>query len=164
MVITADAGLYSYQSLRMIIDAGADAILRVGANVGLPVVRWLPDGSYLSCITEPGEKSTHYLAGYLSCAPSASSAARPRARRLFPLKKLTSATRAAIEEILEKPKSNRGERSCPRRVKRTRHNSYTRENRKIRTSAIALRQPLRSSTLPLNLTALTATAIQTVTD
>jgi hypothetical protein len=60
MVVMADAGLYSYQSLRMIIDAGADAILRVGANVGLPVVRWLPDGSYLSYITEPGEKSRHY--------------------------------------------------------------------------------------------------------
>lgn len=60
MVVMADAGLYSHQSLRMIIDAGADAILRVGANVGLPVVRRLPDGSYLSYITEPGEKSRHY--------------------------------------------------------------------------------------------------------
>jgi Insertion element 4 transposase N-terminal/Transposase DDE domain len=60
MVVMADAGLYSYQSLRLIIDAGADAIFRVGANVGLPVVQWLPDGSYLSYITEPGEKSRHY--------------------------------------------------------------------------------------------------------
>jgi Insertion element 4 transposase N-terminal/Transposase DDE domain len=60
MVVMADAGLYSYQSLRLIIDARADAIFRVGANVGLPLVQWLPDGSYLSYITEPGEKSRHY--------------------------------------------------------------------------------------------------------
>ena len=50
MVVMADAGLYSYQSLRMIIDARADAIFRVGANVGLPVLEWLPDGSYISYI------------------------------------------------------------------------------------------------------------------
>jgi len=60
MAVMADAGLYSYQHLRIIIDAGADAILRVGANVGLPVLEWLPDGSYLSFIAEPGEKSKHY--------------------------------------------------------------------------------------------------------
>jgi hypothetical protein len=56
MVVMADAGLYSYQSLRMIIDAGADAIFRVGANVGLPVLEWLPDGSYISYIAGSGEK------------------------------------------------------------------------------------------------------------
>jgi hypothetical protein len=60
MVVMADAGLYSYQSLRMIIDAGADAIFRVGANVGLPVLEWLPDGSYISYIAGSGEKSRHY--------------------------------------------------------------------------------------------------------
>jgi hypothetical protein len=44
----------------MIIDAGADAIFRVGANVGLPVLEWLPDGSYISYIAGSGEKSRHY--------------------------------------------------------------------------------------------------------
>jgi len=60
MVVMADAGLYSYQSLQMIIDAGADAIFRVGANVGLPALEWLSDGSYISYISGPGEKSRHY--------------------------------------------------------------------------------------------------------
>jgi hypothetical protein len=60
MAVMTDAGLYSYQLLRQIIDAGADAILRVGANVGLPALEWLPDGSYVSHITEPGEKARHY--------------------------------------------------------------------------------------------------------
>ena len=35
-----------------------------------------------------------------------------------------AATKEAIEEILEKPNPNRRERSCPRAVKRARHNQY----------------------------------------
>jgi hypothetical protein len=31
-------------------QTGADLLWRVNANLGLPVVRWLPDGSYLSVI------------------------------------------------------------------------------------------------------------------
>jgi hypothetical protein len=60
MVVMADAGLYSYRHLRMIIDAGADAVLRIGANVGLPVLEWLPDGSYLSYIADPDDKRKQY--------------------------------------------------------------------------------------------------------
>ena len=56
MIVMADAGLYSYKHLRMVIDAGVDALFRVGANVGLPVLEWLPDGSYLSFIAEPAAK------------------------------------------------------------------------------------------------------------
>jgi transposase IS4-like protein/DDE family transposase len=56
MIVMVDAGLYSYRHLRMVIDAGADALFRVGANVGLPVLEWLPDGSYRSFIADPGEK------------------------------------------------------------------------------------------------------------
>jgi Insertion element 4 transposase N-terminal/Transposase DDE domain len=56
MIVMADAGLYSYKHFRMVIDAGADALFRVGANVGLPVLGWLPDGSYLSFIADPAEK------------------------------------------------------------------------------------------------------------
>jgi hypothetical protein len=52
-------------------------------------------------------------------------AARSRTRRLFPLQRLLAATRAAIKEILERPNPNRRERSYPRKVKRTRHNSFT---------------------------------------
>jgi hypothetical protein len=42
MIVMVDAGLYSYPNLRAVIDAGADALFRVGANVGLPVLEWLP--------------------------------------------------------------------------------------------------------------------------
>ena len=56
MIVMADAGLYSYKHLRMVIDAGADTLFRVGANVGLPVLEWLPDGSYRSYIAEPAAK------------------------------------------------------------------------------------------------------------
>lgn len=56
MMIIADAGLYSYENFRLVAGAGADALFRVGANVGLPVLEWLPDGSYLSYIADPDEK------------------------------------------------------------------------------------------------------------
>jgi hypothetical protein len=57
MLVLADSGLYSYENFRMVIDAGADAVFRVGANVRLPLLEWLPDGSYLSFIAEPAEKA-----------------------------------------------------------------------------------------------------------
>jgi len=58
MLVLADAGLYSYENFRTVLGAGADALFRVGANVGvLPVLEWLPDGSYLSFIAEPAEKA-----------------------------------------------------------------------------------------------------------
>lgn len=57
MIVMGDAGLYSYKHFRMVIDAGADALFRIGANVGLPVLEWLADGSYLSFIAEPAEKA-----------------------------------------------------------------------------------------------------------
>jgi hypothetical protein len=57
MIVMADSGLYSYTNFRMVIDAGADALFRVGANVGLPVLKWFPDGSYLSYIADSAEKA-----------------------------------------------------------------------------------------------------------
>jgi hypothetical protein len=57
MIVMADAGLYSYKNFRMMIDAGADVLFRIGANVGLPVLEWLPDGSYLSFIADSAEKA-----------------------------------------------------------------------------------------------------------
>jgi Insertion element 4 transposase N-terminal/Transposase DDE domain len=56
MIVMVDAGLYSYANLRAVIDAGADALFRVGANVDLPVLEWLPDGSYRSYIADPDAK------------------------------------------------------------------------------------------------------------
>ncbi len=52
MLVMADAGLYSYTNFKMVLDAGADALFRVGANVELPVLEWFTDGSYLSFIAQ----------------------------------------------------------------------------------------------------------------
>jgi hypothetical protein len=56
MLVMVDAGLYSYQHLRMVTDAGADVLFRVGANVGLPILKWFSDGSYLSYIADSDAK------------------------------------------------------------------------------------------------------------
>jgi hypothetical protein len=57
MIIMADSGLYSYTNFRMAIDAGADALFRIGANLDLPALEWFPDGSYLSFIADSPEKA-----------------------------------------------------------------------------------------------------------
>jgi hypothetical protein len=57
MLVMADAGLYSYTNFKMVLDAGADALFRVGANVELPILEWFPDGSYLSFIADSKEKA-----------------------------------------------------------------------------------------------------------
>jgi hypothetical protein len=57
MIVMADSGLYSYTNFKMVLDAGADALFRVGANVELPILKWFPDGSYLSFIADSKEKA-----------------------------------------------------------------------------------------------------------
>lgn len=57
MLVMVDSGLYSYTNLKMALDAGADALFRVGANVDLPVLEWFPDGSFLSFIADSREKA-----------------------------------------------------------------------------------------------------------
>src|ERR1700690_3228461 len=57
MIVMADSGLYSYTNFKMVLDAGADALFRVGANVQFPVMEWLPDGSYLTFIADSKEKA-----------------------------------------------------------------------------------------------------------
>jgi hypothetical protein len=57
MTVMADPGLYSYTNARMVPDAGAGALFRVGANADLPVPEWFPDGSCRSYIADPEEKA-----------------------------------------------------------------------------------------------------------
>lgn len=57
MIVMADSGLYSYTNFKMVLDAGADALFRVGANVELPILEWFADGSYLSYIADSKEKA-----------------------------------------------------------------------------------------------------------
>lgn len=56
MLVMADRGLYSYDLLTKVLATGADMCFRVSATLDLPVLKWLPDGSYLSYIPEPAAK------------------------------------------------------------------------------------------------------------
>jgi transposase IS4-like protein/DDE family transposase len=71
MLVTADRGLYSYELVTAVAAAGADFCLRATARLDLPVLAWLPDGSYRSYIAEPRAKNltrnkNRLLAGTMS--------------------------------------------------------------------------------------------------
>jgi hypothetical protein len=53
MLVTADRHLYSFDLWRKFRETGADLLWRVGVGVSLPVLTWLPDGSYLSIAFHP---------------------------------------------------------------------------------------------------------------
>lgn len=57
MLVMVDRGLYSYELLSTALATGADVCFRVNVTLELPVLRWLPDGSYLSYIAEPHTKA-----------------------------------------------------------------------------------------------------------
>jgi Insertion element 4 transposase N-terminal/Transposase DDE domain len=57
MLVMADRGIYSYDLIRAVAAAGADFALRVSAKLDLPVLEWLPDGSYRSYIAQPQRKA-----------------------------------------------------------------------------------------------------------
>jgi len=50
MLVIADRNFYSFDLWEEFRRTGADLLWRVNANLGLPVLRWLPDGSYLSVV------------------------------------------------------------------------------------------------------------------
>jgi len=50
MLITADRNFYGFDLWQEFRRTGADLLWRVNANLNLPVMRWLSDGSYLSLI------------------------------------------------------------------------------------------------------------------
>jgi Insertion element 4 transposase N-terminal/Transposase DDE domain len=50
MLVIADRNFYSFDLWQEFRQTGADLLWRVNANLELAVVRWLPDGSYLSVI------------------------------------------------------------------------------------------------------------------
>ena len=57
MLVLADRGLWSYPLASAVTAAGADFCFRVTARLDLPVLQWLPDGSYLSYVAEPKNKN-----------------------------------------------------------------------------------------------------------
>jgi hypothetical protein len=56
MLVTADAGVYSYDLWKSASQTPADLVWRVTESLDLPVLETLPDGSYLSAIGDPAQK------------------------------------------------------------------------------------------------------------
>jgi hypothetical protein len=59
MLITADRNFYGFPLWRKALDTGADLLWRVNANLTLPVVTTLPDGSYTSIVYRPRLLARH---------------------------------------------------------------------------------------------------------
>jgi hypothetical protein len=53
MLVLADRNFYSYQAWQQATETGAALLWRVSATLTLPVLQWLPDGSYRSVVINP---------------------------------------------------------------------------------------------------------------
>lgn len=53
MLVLADRNFYSYQAWQQAVATGAHLLWRVSATLTLPVLAWLPDGSYRSVLINP---------------------------------------------------------------------------------------------------------------
>jgi hypothetical protein len=53
MLVLADRNFYSYQAWQQARATGAQLLWRVSAGLRLPVLEWLPDGSYRSVLINP---------------------------------------------------------------------------------------------------------------
>ena len=53
MLVLADRNFYHYQAWRQAVATGAHLLWRVSATLTLPVLAWLPDGSYRSVLINP---------------------------------------------------------------------------------------------------------------
>lgn len=53
MLVVADRNFYSYQAWQQAVATAAELLWRVSANLTLPVLEWLPDGSYRSLVINP---------------------------------------------------------------------------------------------------------------
>jgi len=53
MLVLADRNFYSYQAWQQAVATGAALLWRVSASLRLPVLAWLPDGSYRSVLINP---------------------------------------------------------------------------------------------------------------
>lgn len=62
MLVMADSGFYSWRLWDLYAASGAALCWRVGAGVVLPLVRHLPDGSYLALIFAPNTAATRKAA------------------------------------------------------------------------------------------------------
>ena len=53
MLVLADRNFYSYQAWQQAVATGAALLWRVSASLTLPVLEWLPDGSFRSVLINP---------------------------------------------------------------------------------------------------------------
>ena len=78
MLVLADRNFYSYQAWRQAVATGAALLWRVSASLRLPVLAWLPDGSFRSVTDHaaPTSAAKHQV----SVSGRHPQAARPRRR------------------------------------------------------------------------------------
>jgi hypothetical protein len=57
-LVLADRGFYSWQGWCAAADTGAELVWRLKANIGLPVLDLLPDGSYRSVLVSPAVRGS----------------------------------------------------------------------------------------------------------
>jgi hypothetical protein len=68
MLIVADAGVYSYDLWKAACATPAELVWRVSVSLDLPVLRTLPDGSYLSLVGDPAKKRRNRENARKGCA------------------------------------------------------------------------------------------------
>ena len=69
MLVVADRNFYSYQAWQQARSTGAELLWRVPANLTLPVLGWLPDGSYRSLVINPKIRGRRREALIAAAAP-----------------------------------------------------------------------------------------------
>ena len=67
-MLTADRGFYSFQAWDLATRSGASLLWRAPTGLGLPVVRVLPDGTYLSVLINPGIRGSRRRAAIMATA------------------------------------------------------------------------------------------------
>jgi hypothetical protein len=67
-LLTADRNFYSFDAWGLAARSGAALLWRAPTGLGLPVVRVLPDGTYLSVLINPAIRSTRRRAALLATA------------------------------------------------------------------------------------------------
>jgi hypothetical protein len=73
-LLTADRNFYSFKAWGLAARTGAALLWRAPTGLGLPVVKALPDGSYLSVLINPSIRSTQRRAALLAEATEAAEA------------------------------------------------------------------------------------------
>jgi hypothetical protein len=67
-MLTADRSFYSFQAWHLATRSGASLLWRAPTGLGLPVVRVLPDGTFLSVLINPGIRGSRRRAAIMATA------------------------------------------------------------------------------------------------